>query len=88
MIYYAVFSKLDKSPQAFFKNKRWADRFIEGQQFIWHNAKFTIKEIDLPKVRKNRLVITHKVTWLDYVSHGLGLLWTQIKSLIDVRMKK
>lgn len=88
MIYYAVFGKLDKSPLAIFRVKRWADRFIEDQQFIWRNAKFRVKEINLPTIRKNKLVIVHKITWIDYVSHGFGLLWTQIKSLIDVRMKK
>ncbi len=44
--YYAVFSKLNKSPEALFAGLPWAKRFIKEQQKIWPNAKFRIEKIN------------------------------------------
>ena len=80
MIYYVVYSKLNKVPEAMFRSKRWAERFVDNQQAIWTNAKFSIKEINLSQVRDRKLRIVHKITWMDYISHGLELLVDSIKT--------
>lgn len=48
--YYAVYTKLNQSPEAIFRSLAWAKRFIKDQQRIWVNAKFKIYEIKEIKI--------------------------------------
>ncbi len=47
MLYYCVFTKLRRYPDAIFHNKSHALKFIQEQQLIWRNAKFRIEIKDV-----------------------------------------
>lgn len=44
--YYVVYSKLNSLPEAVFRSRAWANRFVKDQQKIWVNAKFKTYKVE------------------------------------------